>query len=150
MGRCSAAARIPVTGGDGITVGVGHVSKTLQEYVRDIVSGSFRIDESIRGGRVYLALAGEVKLDVRRQIRDRLTQHLRSESVRGIVVDLTSATFIDANGLGILLACRRRALDARKTFRVSATSDLVAGILEPMGVMGLLAGATTLAPFSAN
>jgi anti-anti-sigma factor len=107
------------------------------------MSGPFSIDESIRDGQAYLALAGEVRLEVRRQIRDRLTQHLRSESVRGIVVDLTSATFIDAHGLGVLLACRRRALDASKTFRVSATSDRVTQILVPTGVIGLLTGAMT-------
>jgi anti-anti-sigma factor len=112
------------------------------------VSALFTIDESVRDGQVYLSLIGDINLEVRQPVRERVRHYLKIEAVRGIVVDLASATFIDSNGIGILLACRRRALDSHKTFRVDAASDRVASILRPSGIMRLLKGATTAAYLS--
>jgi anti-anti-sigma factor len=107
------------------------------------VEAPFTIDESMYGGHAYLALAGDVNLEVRRPVRDRIKHYLTVDAVRGIVVDLASVTFIDSNGLGVLLACRRRVIEAHKTFRVNSVSDRVANILEPTGVMRLLEGTAT-------
>jgi anti-anti-sigma factor len=109
------------------------------------VSTPFTIDESVHEGQAYLALSGCVDLEVRRPIRDRVRHYLAISTVRGIIVDLASATFIDPNGLGILLACRRRAIDAHKTFRISAASDQVIDILAPSGILKLLEGTATAA-----
>jgi stage II sporulation protein AA (anti-sigma F factor antagonist) len=107
------------------------------------VSAPFTIDAAIHDGQAYLTLTGDVNLEVKRPVRDRVQLYLQSDAVRGIVVNLAAATFIDSNGLGVLLACRRRAIAAHKTFRVSATSPRVASILEPTGVLRLLQGLAT-------
>jgi anti-anti-sigma factor len=105
-----------------------------------LMDAAFIVGESVHEGHAYLALAGHVNFGARRAVRERVQHYLRCKSVRGIVVSLASATFIDPNGLGVLLACRRRTLDANKTFRVSSFSDRVASILAAGEVMSLLDG----------
>jgi anti-sigma B factor antagonist len=102
------------------------------------VAVPFAISESIEDGHVAIALTGEVDLATVGAIRDRVDAHLKSTEISGFVVDLEAVTFLDSSGIGVLIGCRRQALEAGRSFRVIHIVGRAKEVLDMTGVTALL------------
>jgi anti-anti-sigma factor len=64
---------------------------------------ALRIEIERSDGRTVVAVAGEIDLATREQLRDSLN---RLDGV--VIVDLTDVTFLDSSGIGVLASQRAR------------------------------------------
>ncbi len=92
-----------------------------------------------RAGVLVVRVAGDLDLAATRAVSRVLVEQVPA-GVSQILVDLTAATFLDASGIGALLAAHRAAAGRGQALRVSGASGLVRAVLEMTGVDGLLGG----------
>jgi len=85
------------------------------EYDRRVATGEMRSGISDSGIPI-LDLHGEHDIYTAPKVRGRLSELV--ESGRGVVVDLSGASFVDSSILGALLNARQRAVEAKKGFAV--------------------------------
>jgi anti-anti-sigma factor len=83
---------------------------------------------------VTIAPAGEVDLVTAPLIADHL-EAIAAGEVRHLVLDLEGITFMDSNGVALLLGAWRRAACEGWTLTIANTPPAVAGVL---GICGLL------------
>jgi anti-anti-sigma factor len=103
------------------------------------------IDASVHGTTARLAVTGTIALTDRHTLRDTIRRHVAIGTVDTIALDLSAVPSLDADGLGMLLACRRHVLGSGRSFRTEAISLPVTEFLVPTGVLPLLAGTATFA-----
>ena len=80
---------------------------------------------------VTVAITGEIDIATCQAMRDALAT---GPGPAHLEVDMSSVTFIDASGIGVLLAARQRAVDRGGSLTVLAPSRAV---LRVTGVLGL-------------
>jgi anti-sigma B factor antagonist len=90
-----------------------------------------------RGATRVYALVGELDLATAPDLRDVLFAAVRS-GARRLVLDLADLTFIDATGIGALLAVRQLAMSSDGALAVANVSKHVARIFDITGVAGPL------------
>ena len=88
------------------------------------------------GDVVVVVVEGEHDIYTAPTLRERLGEALGRGG--GIVVDLTTATFLDSSVLGALLDARRRALDAGQGFVVSVGETVEPGVQRILDITGLV------------
>jgi anti-sigma B factor antagonist len=75
---------------------------------RPATAEEFRIEEGLsRGGTVVLTVGGDVDLHVAGEFKSRLTETVDGGASM-LVLDLSSVTFVDSMGLGVLLGGKQR------------------------------------------
>jgi anti-sigma B factor antagonist len=92
-----------------------------------------------RGGVIRLALAGEVDLKAREQLRETLLATAVAPTTL-VYVDLADTRFLDCSGIGALVAGHNAAMAAGCRFRVGHARGIVARVLDVTGVATLLGG----------
>jgi anti-sigma B factor antagonist len=91
---------------------------------------------------VVLKVSGACDLSCHEQLRERLLEAEALES-QEVVVDLTGSSFIDSNGLRVLIGAWNRSRQAGHRFRVVlADSGQVPRVIEATGVHQVLPVAT--------
>jgi anti-sigma B factor antagonist len=85
---------------------------------------------------VVVVVEGEHDIYTAPTLRERLDEAIARS--RGVVVDLTGATFVDSSVLGALLDARRRALDAGHGFVVSVGDAVEPGVQRILDITGLV------------
>jgi anti-anti-sigma factor len=80
---------------------------------------------------VTVTISGEIDIATCRAMRDAL---VTEPGPAHLEVDMSAVTFIDASGIGVLLAARRVAVDAGESLTVRAASWAVRRLT---GVLGL-------------
>lgn len=88
-------------------------------------------------GTVTLAPAGEVDLVTAPLIADHL-EAIAAGEVEHLVLDLEGVTFMDSNGVALLLGTWRRAATEGWTLTIARTPPVVAAVLSTCGVADLL------------
>jgi anti-sigma B factor antagonist len=88
------------------------------------------------GDVVVVVVEGEHDIYTAPTLRERLDEAL--ERGRGIVVDLTGATFVDSSVLGALLDARRRALEGARGFVVCVGDSVEPGVQRILDITGLV------------
>jgi anti-sigma B factor antagonist len=93
-----------------------------------------QIDRKGGRGLAVLTISGEHDLGTAPALRQRLDQ--LQEGDRGIVIDLSPATFVDSTILGLIIEARRRAVEAKQGFGVAQNgqTEAVARVLEITGL----------------
>jgi anti-sigma B factor antagonist len=86
-------------------------------------------------GIALLDLEGEHDIYTAPRLRERLGELL--ESAPGVVVDLSSATFVDSSILGALLNGRQRALEQKKGFAVCLAAHSHTAVRRVFDMTGL-------------
>jgi anti-sigma B factor antagonist len=81
--------------------------------------------------------AGEIDLTNAESLRDALLTALNA-GARGLVVDMTAATFIDSAGVTALVRASRRARASDATVRLAVTAPSVLRVLNLVGVDRLI------------
>ena len=97
----------------------------------------------LRGARpdgVDVVVTGEVDIDTAAQLRTRLLAAVRDHDL--VVLDLSGVTFMDSQGLSVLIRAAAAATARGAELRVEKVSDRVLRLLE-------LAGLTALFPLAA-
>lgn len=94
-------------------------------------------EQQPRGATRVYALVGELDLATAPNFRDALFAAVRS-GARRLVLDLADLTFIDATGIGALLAVRQLAMASDGALAVANVSTHVARIFHVTGVAGPL------------
>jgi anti-sigma B factor antagonist len=93
------------------------------------------LDETA-GDVVVVVVEGEHDIYTAPTLRERLDQAL--ERGRGVVIDLTGATFVDSSVLGALLDARRRALEAGQGYVVCVGESVEPGVQRILDITGLV------------
>ena len=81
--------------------------------------------------------AAEIDLTNAESLRDALLSAL-NEGARGLVVDLTTTTFIDSAGVTALVRASRRATATEATVRLAVTAPAVLRVLNLVGIDQLI------------
>jgi anti-sigma B factor antagonist len=93
-------------------------------------AGDFRLEEDHPdGGTVVLAVSGEVDLHSVDALAERLDVAVEG-GVESLVVDLSSASFVDSQGLGALLGAARRLAGRGGAFRLVVTRAEIRRVFE--------------------
>jgi anti-anti-sigma factor len=82
---------------------------------------------------VTVTISGEIDIATCRAMRDALAAELGHGPVH-LEVDMSTVTFMDASGIGVLLAARRQAVDAGGSLTLRAPSRATRRLT---GVLGL-------------
>jgi anti-sigma B factor antagonist len=82
---------------------------------------------------VTVTISGEIDIATCRAMRDALAAELGHGPVH-LEVDMSTVTFMDASGIGALLAARRQAVDAGGSLTLRAASRAIRRLT---GVLGL-------------
>jgi stage II sporulation protein AA (anti-sigma F factor antagonist) len=90
------------------------------------------------GGVIEVTVGGEIDPETSDMLFGALIAALSVDDVRHVAVDLAHVTFLDASGIGVLLAAQNRALAAGKMLRVCAVAALPLRVLEITGVLDRL------------
>jgi anti-sigma B factor antagonist len=93
------------------------------------------LDDSA-GDVVVVVVEGEHDIYTAPTLRERLDEALGRGG--GVVVDLTTSTFVDSSILGALLDARRRAQDSRQGFVVSVGDEIEPGVQRILDITGLV------------
>ena len=96
---------------------------------------SISIDDT-EGDVIVLVVSGEHDIYTAPALRERLDQALQAE--RGLVVDLTAATFLDSSILGALLEARRRAQEQGLGYVVCLGDPVEPGVQRILEITGLV------------
>ena len=89
------------------------------------------------GGVATVHAAGDLDLDTAPRLLAEV-KRLLEERVEALVVDLGGLAFVDSSGLGILVACWRRAQAANVEFRLLNPTEDVTMTLEITGLDQIL------------
>jgi anti-anti-sigma factor len=96
--------------------------------------------ESTIDGVSPVTVWGEVDPATSEMLFEFLVWALSVDGVRHIAVDLANVTFLDASGIGVLLAAQNRADTAGKVLSVCAATGLPLQVLQITGVLERLHG----------
>ena len=84
-----------------------------------------------------ISISGEHDIYTAPTLRERLEEGL-SQDAKGLVVDLTKATFVDSSILGALLEGRRQALDKQMGYVVCIAEQVEPGVQRILEITGLV------------
>jgi anti-sigma B factor antagonist len=90
-----------------------------------------------------LELAGEIDLAVAQGVRQSGLRSLNSAQCTRLVIDLSQVTFMDATGIGVLVALRNAAAKTEQEVVLRSPSGRLQYLLEALGLRELLVGAVT-------
>jgi anti-anti-sigma factor len=102
-----------------------------------VVVSEERFPAAWSGRTAIVAAAGEIDLTNADGLRDTLLSALDA-GARGLVVDLTAATFLDSAGVTALVRTSRRASATDATLRLAVTAPPVLRVLELVGLSRLI------------
>lgn len=103
------------------------------------MTGPFTVCKHDDGdGGVRIMVSGEIDHDVSEALSLILINAAEQNTVRHLVVDLATTTFMDAAGVRSLLSGRQVALRHGRHFTVANARDNVKAILLAAGVAGML------------
>jgi anti-anti-sigma factor len=91
-------------------------------------------------GPARLDVAGDLDLDAMDALVGHLDRMIDDPEVTDIVVDLSGVEFIDSSCIGALVAGKRGAGKADRTFRVQGARGQVDDVFQMTGVTAFLAG----------
>lgn len=91
------------------------------------------------GGTARVVVSGEIDMAVTDAFSASVLGVLRADGVRLVEVELSAVGFIDACGVGALLAARNDARGQGKTLVVCGARGLPRQVLAMTGVLGVLA-----------
>ena len=92
--------------------------------------------DDVHGDVLVVVVNGEHDIYTAPSLRERLEQGLGAE--RGLVVDLSGATFLDSSILGALLEARRQAHEKGLGFVVCLAEDPEPGVQRILEITGLV------------
>lgn len=89
------------------------------------------------GGTAVLTATGDLDLDTAPRLLAEV-RRLLADGVESLVIDLASLAFVDSSGLGVLVACWRRAEAAGTAFQLVNPTEDVSMTLEITGLDKIL------------
>lgn len=92
------------------------------------------------GDTARVVVSGEIDMAVTAALSASVLGVLRADGVRLVEVELSAVGFIDACGVGALLAARNDARGQGKSLVVRGARGMPRRVLEMTGVLGVLAG----------
>lgn len=101
---------------------------------------SLVVDLDTSGRALRLLVRGDVDLVSHEQLREALNIAVAGTQPRPIEVDLSGVTFLDATGVGIMVAAYNSARRQGLTLRVGGAAGIVRRVLEITGAAGVLVG----------
>ena len=94
--------------------------------------------ESAGDDVAVVSISGEHDIYTAPTLRERLEEALAQDAVKGLVVDLTKATFVDSSILGALLEGRRQALEKDLNYVVCIAEQVEPGVQRILEITGLV------------
>ena len=97
----------------------------------------FKIDESVSGDTVGLALSGDLDMSATFALEPVLDRVL-AEHPRELVLDLEAVPFVDSSGLGLLIATHERATRADVDMAIAGAGPEIQRVIHIAGLDDLL------------
>ena len=88
-------------------------------------------------GTTLMRLRGRLSMDSSPAFRDQLQAALRGQSSKGVVVDMTEVSYIDASGIATLVEGLKIARTRQKTLCLRGLQDRVLHLFEVTGLLEL-------------
>jgi anti-sigma B factor antagonist len=102
-------------------------------------STKLRLDTTRRAdGTVCLTVDGDVDMTTSDYFRQTVIGLVRDPAVTGVILDAADLSFIDSNGVTVLVKAHRAAGERGISFGVANTRDAIRGLLEMLGVYEML------------
>ncbi len=117
----------------GATVGYAAVRDAVGQLRSTAVEQDFGVSEQRREGLSIISPRGEIDVATAPALRDHLETGIGRDS-GPVVVDLTSVTFIDSTGLGVLIGAQKHCDDAGREFRVVVADPRIRKVFEITGL----------------
>jgi len=102
------------------------------------VAERLTLNVSNEGPVATVDLHGEIDLAGIDMLTAAVFANLDVDSVEQVFLDMRNVTFIDSCGIGALIRCKKRSLEAGKTFQIVGTHEWVADTLRLGGVSDYL------------
>ena len=96
------------------------------------------LDYRLDSGVAVVTVTGEVDVSTSSSLRNSLLGVLADENHHGLVVNLSSGSFVDSTGVGVLVGIWHRACAARGCLALAAPSRQARRILETTGLTKVL------------
>jgi anti-sigma B factor antagonist len=98
-----------------------------------------RLDTTYRAdGTVCLTVDGDVDMTTSDYFRQTVIRLVEDPTVSGLTLDAADLSFIDSNGVTVLVKAYRAAGNRGISFGITNTRDSVRGLLEMLGVYDML------------
>jgi anti-sigma B factor antagonist len=102
-------------------------------------STKLRLDITGRDeGRACLAVDGDIDMTTSDYFTQTLMRLVAEPAVTTLVLDAAHLSFIDSNGVTVLVKAHRAAGERGISFRITNTQDAIRGLLEMLGVYEIL------------
>lgn len=98
----------------------------------------FTFNVSKEGPVATVDLHGEIDLGCVDMLTDEVCSYLNLDSVEHVFIDIHDVTFIDSCGIGGLIRCKNRSLEAGKRLQIVGDKGWVADTLQLSGVRDYL------------
>jgi len=110
-------------------------------------STNLRLDTTDHAdGTVCLTVDGDVDMTTSDYFRQTVFGLVRDPAVTGLTLDAADLSFIDSNGVTVLVKAHRAAGERGISFGITNTRDPIRGLLELLGVYDLLTRAHAAGP----
>ena len=97
---------------------------------------------------VLLKYAGEITLEITRDLKRRLDSELTDDSVRAVVIDLSGVPFMDSSGIGFLVSVNTRMRSSGRSFylfHLSPAVEKTLGLVQLLSFFPILQDENALA-----
>jgi anti-sigma B factor antagonist len=96
------------------------------------------LDYRLDSGIAVVTVTGDVDVSTSASLRDGLLRVITDEIDRGLVVNLSSVSFIDSTGIGVLVGIWHRARAGQRRLALAAPSRQARAVLEATGLTKVL------------
>jgi anti-sigma B factor antagonist len=92
-------------------------------------------------GTICLVVDGDIDMTTSDHFKQTVMRLVGDPAVTGLTVDAIRLSFIDSNGVTVLVKAHRAAAERGISFRVANIQDPIRGLLEMLGVYDMLTDA---------
>lgn len=103
---------------------------------------------SCGNGLLLLRYAGEITLEITGELKRRLDEALRDDSVQAVVIDLSGVSFMDSSGIGFLVSINTRMRSSGRSFylyRLNPAVEKTLGLVQLLSFFEILKDESALA-----
>ncbi len=86
------------------------------------------------GGKTTITIKGKITFENTGEIREKMKEILRDESLKHLILDMKEVSFIDSSGLGLLVSIKNTMIRKDGAFAIVNLSDTVKKIMKQTGL----------------
>ncbi len=92
------------------------------------------MEKSQDGDKITITLQGKITFENTGEIREKMKEILREDSIKHLILNMEGVSFIDSSGLGLLVSIKNTMIRKDGTFSMVNLSDTVRKIMKQTGL----------------